>query len=241
MLHKEEILHDLIRGIHHILDFTVFIFCLFTFLISAYAIYDNSLIYQNAENNEILSYKPEEGDSSLFIKDSIAWLTVNDTNIDYPVMQGKSNDEYINKDPLGEYSLSGSIFLDSRNNSFFSDPYNLVYGHHMEKNLMFGGLDLFSEKTYFDAHKTGTLITKNKTYDITFFSFIKTSADIKLIFSPLDTDKKALLSYLKENASIYEEPEDGNIIALSTCGDAGTIDRTVVFGILKENNNATIR
>lgn len=42
----------------------------------------------------------------------VAWLTIDDTKIDYPVMQGKDNTEYLNKDPYGDYALAGSIFLD---------------------------------------------------------------------------------------------------------------------------------
>lgn len=242
--HKEEIFRDIIKGINKIIDCAIFLFCLFVFSICIYAVYDNALIYQAADNSEILSYKPTANEDSSFIQGSVAWLTIPDTNIDYPIMQGESNDEYLNKDPMGEYSLSGSIFLDSRNSSFFDDPYNLIYGHHMEQDMMFGGLDTFSDNDYFATHNEGTLIAKTKTYTIHFFSFIHTSADIKLIFSPLDTDKEELLSYLKKNASIYNDEtvsmnKEGNIVALSTCGDAGTIDRTVVFGFLEENHAAT--
>lgn len=55
-------------------------------------------------------------------------------------MQGEDNMEYLNKDPYGDYSLSGSIYMDSRNTSDMSDDYLLLYGHHMENDYMFGSI-----------------------------------------------------------------------------------------------------
>ncbi|MCR5793722.1 MAG: class B sortase, partial [Solobacterium sp.] len=68
-------------------------------------------------------------------------LVIDDTGIDFPVMQGSDNTEYLTKDPDGNYSVCGSVFLDCRNSADLSDPYNLVYGHHMRGQYMFGALD----------------------------------------------------------------------------------------------------
>ena len=86
-----------------------------------------------------------------------AWLTVDGTKIDYPVVQGETNLEYINQDIYGEFALSGSIFLDSRNDRKFIDSYSLLYGHHMDNGAMFGDVMNYKEKEYFESHKTGTL------------------------------------------------------------------------------------
>ena len=71
--------------------------------------------------------------------------------------RGKENYEYLNKDPYGEFSLSGSIFLDARNDPDFKDDYSLIYGHHMEKGAMFGALDDFQDRAYFDQRRSGTV------------------------------------------------------------------------------------
>lgn len=78
-------------------------------------------------------------------------MTIDDTNIDYPVMQGEDNNEYLNKDPFGNYALSGSIFLDRRNNPEFKDYYSLIYGHHMEHGMMFGAIDEYLNEDYFNS------------------------------------------------------------------------------------------
>ena len=57
---------------------------------------------------------------------AVAWLTVDDTKIDYPLCQCDDNKFFLNHDPQGNYSLAGSIFLDFRNNPDFTDRYTWV-------------------------------------------------------------------------------------------------------------------
>ena len=147
---------------HKSIDYIVLIAALLLFLICLYAMIDAYMVYAGANDSNIMKYKPAAGDTEM---------------IDYPVMQGETNSEYLNKDPYGEFSLSGSIFLDSRNEKMFSDPYSLIYGHHMEYGAMFGSLDGYADREYFDAHKTGTLtVIKGAEYKITFFASCKAQA-----------------------------------------------------------------
>lgn len=235
-------LRKTIRFLDSAVNRIVAVLCLLLFLICLYAMIDAVNVYLNANDNSVLKYKPKLGEEARELQelsdDAVAWLTVDDTGIDYPVMQGKTNDEYINKDPFGNFSLSGSIFLDSRNSADFSDPYSMVYGHHMEHKSMFGALDDFYNKDYFDAHRNGTLITvSGKNYLITFFATCKVYANEKTVFDPPESSPKVLLDYLKQHAAVFEPQgvtEDANILALSTCQSAENIERMVVFGVLKE-------
>ena len=131
-------------------------------LVVAYGLYDAWYVYNKANDDSYLRYKPVPGESMAedmpITDDMVAWITIDDTNIDYPVMQGDNNMEYLNINPYGEYSLSGSIFLDSRNAEDFSDDYSILYGHHMEHGAMFGALDDFYDNDYLRNHSTGTLI-----------------------------------------------------------------------------------
>ena len=228
-----------IRYIDRVTDTVLILFFLLLFLIGAYTMYDTILIYDLAGGDDLSSFKPlavdvENGgwDMSALSDDVVAWLTVDDTNIDYPVMQGRSNNEYINKDPFGEYSLAGSIFLDSRNAPDFSDPYSLIYGHHMERGKMFGALDAFLNKEYFDAHRAATLTVSDKVYAIKFFACIEADASVNEIFAPNETD--GTLSYVRKNALIWHKPEGEKLIALSTCKFPQTTARIVVFGVIKD-------
>ena len=218
----------------------VAVLCLLLFLVCLYAMLDALNVYLNANDTSVLKYKPELGHGAEVLQelsdDAIAWLTVNNTTIDYPVMQGNNNDEYINKDPFGNFSLSGSIFLDSRNSADFSDPYSLLYGHHMEHGAMFGALDNFIEKSYFDQHRTGTLITNaGKDYTIHFFAAGKVNATEKIVFDPSDSTNEELLQFIKQHATIFESQgvdAHSNILALSTCQSAENVERMLVFGTL---------
>ena len=71
------------------------------------------------------------------------WLNIPDTHIDYPLVQAEGNSKYVNTDVKGNFSLSGSIFLDCRNHKDFSDCNHIIYGHHMQKDAMFGELERF--------------------------------------------------------------------------------------------------
>ena len=224
---------------HKTINAVVAIVAALLFLICLYAMIDAYNVYAGANDSGILKYKPESGNTEKLRElsdDAVAWLTVDDTRIDYPVMQGKTNDDYLNKDPYGEFSLSGSIFLDSRNEKMFSDPYSLVYGHHMEYGAMFGSLDGYADREYFDAHRTGTLtVIKGAEYKITFFASCKAQATEKVIFDPPESDNLSLLEYLNKHSLVYYPQEvnaGSRLIALSTCQSAESNERMIVFGTL---------
>ncbi len=224
-------------------DRIVILVSLLFFLVCIYAMYDAAMVYYNANDSSILKYKPDLDNPEVLreiSEDAIAWITVDGTRIDYPVMQGRDNHEYLNKNPFGRFALSGSIFLDSRNKSDFSDPYSMLYGHHMDYGAMFGALDEFKKKEFFDSHRTGQLITVGgKGYKIRFFAAAMAEATDQLVFRPNYTKPDALIKELAKSALFFEQPEtkgDLQVIALSTCQSADTIDRMVVFGVMQESS-----
>ncbi len=98
-----------IKTIDKSIDRVVIIVSLLFLLICVYAMYDAVMVYYNANDSSVLKYKPQGREDAEKLRElsenAIAWITVENTNIDYPVMQGKDNSEYLNKDPYGEYSL----------------------------------------------------------------------------------------------------------------------------------------
>ena len=233
-------LRNTIRFADALVNRLVTFVCLLLFLICLYATIDAANVYMNANDSSILKYKPELGTVVTpppdLTEDFVAWITVDDSPLDYPIMQGETNYTYLNLDPYGNFSLSGSVFLDSRNSDDFSDPFSLVYGHHMEHDAMFGALDHFCEQDYFDQHNTGVLMTEEGSCAIDFFACCKTMTDNWLIFDPNSGTNQQLLSYLQKNAEIYEpEGKDlsGRILALSTCQGSG-MERLVLFGTLQD-------
>ncbi len=222
-------------------------------LYAAYALWDNNQIYSSAINvmDDMKKLKPvdnEEGKASFeellaINPDVCAWVTLDNTNIDYPVLRGKTNLTYINTDVYGNFSLSGSIFLDSRNNKDFSDSYSLLYGHHMEKSAMFGDLDLYKDKTFFEENSTGSLILPDRSYKLEIFACLLVKAGESSIFNPdrWQTDIDGLIKYAKAN-SLYlreetadklEQSDSQKVIAFSTCSTEFTDARTIVLAVME--------
>jgi len=204
---------------------------LLVLLMGVYMVMDNYYVFHQSNTESLTAFKPEKINKETLKQisdDVVAWLTVDDTTIDYPIMQGENNLEYLNKNPYGEYALSGSIFLDSRNNEDFTDPYNIIYGHHMNGGLMFGALDEFWDEKYFDTHRTGTLIVGDTRYFFKTIAFCFTQADVQEIFGyPEGLDHKA---FYEENAAFtHLEDYTDHLVALTTCKDPATTDRTALI------------
>ena len=236
---------------NHILNIIVLGVVLFLFLHGGYSLWDTYMSAKGAFlSDELLSYKPQPGegknpsleDLMAINPDVVGWITIKGTHIDYPVVQGKDDMEYINKDVYGEFSLSGSIFLSCMNKKDFSDSYNLLYGHHMANGGMFGDVVSFTEKSYFDKHKTGELYLPDKTMRIDLFACMKTSASDSKVYNPQSVSAnsesfQSFLDYVREAAVCYRDngPQDsGRIIGLSTCSEAVTNGRVILFGRLSE-------
>lgn len=233
---------------NRILDKIVVVIVLSLFLYGGYSLWDTWMSARGAFlSDELLDYKPspEAGenpslkDLMAINPDVVAWLTVDGTHIDYPVVQGEDDMEYVNKDVYGEFALSGSIFLSCVNSRDFSDPYSLVYGHHMANGAMFGDVVSFTEQSYFDKHRTGTLCLLDRTYAISFFACVKTDAADLVVYNPqAQADGVgSLLSYLEAQAVCSREigvTASDQVIGLSTCSEAITNGRVILFGKLTE-------
>lgn len=235
-------MYRILKKVVHLLDrledMVGLLVCLVLFLIGLYATVDSWLVYHHANDDSLLRFKPgyeREAADQPIQGNMVAWLTVDDTMIDYPVMQGETNEEYLNKDPYGNYSMSGSIFLDSRNTADFTDAYSLIYGHHMEGDYMFEPLHHFLEQDYLDTHPSGELIVGDVTYEIMFFAALEAPATQELIFNPTEYLVEDILKYVKEHAQSYENnPKEGTVVALSTCKYPDSANRVLLFGYMKE-------
>ncbi len=208
-------------------------------LIGFWQLFDNYYIFGHTLERSVLQYKPDPSDpakqkDSPIVSDMTAWLTIDGTNIDYPVMQGGDNIKYLNTDPLGEYSLSGSIFLDFRSSPDFTDDFSIVYGHHMEYGKMFGALDDFLNASYLSEHTTGTLMVgrnAEKVYDIEVFASMRVGAREKIVF---DMQQDAIRQYIENNSTVFTGAKDARILGLSTCADSDLLSRIVVFCYILE-------
>ena len=86
-------------------------------------------------------------------KKLIGWLKIDDTNIDYPVMQTVDNTYYLDHNSNQEYDKNGSIFMDKDCDVLKPSTNFIIYGHHMASGRMFGRLGKYQDKEYYEEHK----------------------------------------------------------------------------------------
>lgn len=95
--------------------------------------------------------------------DIVGWITIPDTNIDYPIVQCGDNDKYLKTGFDGEKNRAGTIFLDFESDSDMEGRNNIIYGHNMKNGTMFKDIVKYKDKAYFDAHQTILLYTPERT------------------------------------------------------------------------------
>ena len=96
--------------------------------------------------------------------DTVAWLYIPETNIDYPVVQGKDNETYMTRNFYGEEAPSGTIFLDYQ--SALRQKNYVFYGHNMKNGTMFRDIARYAEKPSFDTHRQIWLYTPQEILEL---------------------------------------------------------------------------
>lgn len=209
--------------------------------VCAYKIYDKSAEYKKADESyaQIRLEKENENNNNLYNKyeDYRGWIKVDNTNIDYPIVQGKDNSFYLDKDINKNYVSSGSIFMNYLNNGF-NDENTILFGHHMRNKTMFAQLEKYKEKEFFHNNNDIKIEVENDkilTYKV--FSVYVTDANDNYIKTNFDnkSEYKEFLDKIK-NKSIYKSDinvdENDKIITLSTCSYEFNDARMVVHGKL---------
>ena len=235
-----------VRGANHVVNLVALLLVLALGLYSAYSVwYMQSLLDGSFLSDELAMFKPNGREPTLEeLKsqnaDVRAWITIDGTHIDYPVVQGATDAEYLNKSVEGEFSLAGAIYLSALNTPDFSDPYNMVYGHHVDGGAMFSDVLEFRDKDFFDAHPTGILwLSESEALAIEVFACMDVDGLDEVVYQDSGRVEADALPGLVDDVvgrSVQSRAVDimpgDSIIALSTCEDALTFERVVLFGEL---------
>ena len=171
--------------------------------------------------------------------DAVGWLTIPNTRIDYPFVQGEDNTTYLHRDLEYRWSKAGTLFMDYRNSHDFSDFNTIIFGHHMRNGSMFGTLQQFNDLAFFETNKTGTLFLADKTYEINIFAFMVIPSNDVVIYNPVITkdDAATFLSHVERFARHYRDVgvmTSDRIVTLSTCNYEFDDARMVIIGRLTE-------
>ena len=157
--------------------------------------------------------------------DVVAWLMVDGTNINYPIVKTSNNDYYLNHDIVKNPKASGWTFMDYRNDVNMNDDNTIFYGHNLLNKTSFGSISNIFTKDWFNNSNHYIVVrTPIKKYVYEVFSIYYIDPEVYYLQSEFysDSEYKEFLDKLKSrskykfsaNVSISDK-----IITLSTCTD----------------------
>lgn len=167
--------------------------------------------------------------------DMVGWIKIEGTDIDFPVVQGKDNDFYLNHTYKGEYHPFGEVFMDKDDKPDYSDQNTVLYGHNVRSGHVFHDLEQYKEQTFRDAHPYIEIDTVDgkKTYEIV---AVYTASAYDPYRKPNYSEEEweKFRTWVKGKNCIKESLPDreGRILTLSTCSDEE--DRLVIHAVLKD-------
>ena len=219
------------------------IICIFIFCISTWKLYGYYRSYKKAKdtyskiakenvkiskNERKIDFKKLKSQN----QDIAGWIYIRGTTIDYPIVQGKDNEEYLHQDFNKKKSSSGTIFLDNNCKKDFTSDNNIIYGHHMKNGTMFAQLLKFREKSFLKKHNEIMIFTPDRTIHLKVISAYAQKAQNKIpVTFANDKPKKA---YIKKIESMSEQTiktsriNDSHIYTFVTCSYEGEDNRTYV-------------
>lgn len=140
--------------------------------------------------------------------DCIGWLSIDGTNISYPVMHTPSDPQkYLRRNFYGRYSQSGVPFLDGRCN--LQNTNLIIYGHNMRNGTMFSNLKKYVDRDFLNAHRTVKFETADGVQTFTVTEVLKTNTS-DAWYDRIDA-------------------EDGRRLVLSTCYGSGKDGRLLII------------
>ena len=162
-------------------------------------------------------------------KETVAWIQVNNTNINYPVTQHDDNSYYLNYDFYNRKTDIGWIFADYRDNFNTFNNNTIIYGHNIINRTMFGQLPFLLRKGWFNSPNSHYIKLSTKTTNTIWQIFsvykIKPTTDyLQSNFNSIEAYQEFLNTIKSRSEQKFDVSLDytDKIITLSTCDDIGT-------------------
>ena len=170
-------------------------------------------------------------------KDIVGWLKIDNTTINYPIMQNINDPNYyLHRDFYKNYSSYGTPYMAKQCN--LNSDNIVIYGHHMKNNKMFGELEKYKSKDFYNNHKIITFTTLEKEYSYEIFAVFKTTVYTKNTFRYYENinfeNKKMYDGFINicKDKSLYqtgiEIKDKEKLITLSTCEYSNKNSRLVI-------------
>ena len=179
--------------------------------------------------------------------DTVGWIQVNGTNINYPFVQTNDNTYYLKKDFNKKYNSAGWVFMDYRNNISNFDKNTILYAHGRVDGTMFGSLKNIIKSNWYND-KSNHVVKLSTEYENTLWQVFsiyripQTSDYLNINFSS-DEKYEKFLSLLKSRSEYQFEVDlnkDDKILTLSTCykeSDRVVLHAKLIKMEVKNGNN----
>lgn len=162
-------------------------------------------------------------------EETVAWIKVNGTNINYPVVKHQDNEYYLNHDFYKNSSNTGWIFADYRNDFENLSNNTIIYGHNLTNRTMFGSLPLLLKNNWYNTETNRYIKISTPKYNSIWkiFSIYKIEPTTDYLRTKFNSTEnyQEFLNKIKERSAYNFNVDltyEDKIITLSTCDDTGT-------------------
>ena len=169
--------------------------------------------------------------------DVLGWISIPDTPISYPLLQGEDNSYYLEHTWQKEYNPGGSIFMECQNNSDFSSFNTIIYGHRMSDSSMFNSLRHYENGEYLAQHPRIYIAETDgvRVYEVFSACEVTVTDPVYWLITTQEKYKQAMIDFCIEQSvvdtGIVPDVED-RLLTLSTCTSMAVSDnRWVVIAV----------
>lgn len=244
------------KGGSNIVSNIILVIAIVVFAVSAYKLYGIFSEYNKGDkeyqkiqdlviNTEKKDDTKEEAFSVDFEKllemnsDVVGWIRFDEpSEINYPVVQGRDNEEYLKRTFEANTNKLGTLFVDVNNPGDFSGRNTFIYGHNMRNGSMFAQLLKYKDDSFYKEHPYFYIYTpdgKVRTYEIFSAGVVKDTSDSYIMDYADDAAFQTYIDYIKQQSAYPTSTEvttASKIVSLSTCTNVRDDERFLVHGVM---------
>ena len=244
------------KGGSNIVSNIILVIAIVVFAVSAYKLYGifseynkGDKEYQKIQDLVINTEKKDDTKEETFSvdfekllemnSDVVGWIRFDEpSEINYPVVQGRDNEEYLKRTFEANTNKLGTLFVDVNNPGDFSGRNTFIYGHNMKNGSMFAQLLKYKDDSFYKEHPYFYIYTpdgKVRTYEIFSAGVVKDTSDSYIMDYADDAAFQTYIDYIKQQSAYPTSGEvttASKIVSLSTCTNVRDDERFLVHGVM---------
>ena len=244
------------KGGSNIVSNIILVIAIVVFAVSAYKLYGifseynkGDKEYQKIQDLVINTEKKDDTKEETFSvdfekllemnSDVVGWIRFDEpSEINYPVVQGRDNEEYLKRTFEANTNKLGTLFVDVNNPGDFSGRNTFIYGHNMKNGSMFAQLLKYKDDSFYKEHPYFYIYTpdgKVRTYETFSAGVVKDTSDSYIMDYADDAAFQTYIDYIKQQSAYPTSAEvttASKIVSLSTCTNVRDDERFLVHGVM---------